>query len=611
MYGNSEQVLGQILPQIDSKMVVSTKLGARPQPFDAKDARALRQSFEESCRLLGRDEIDVLMIHEPDRPRQFDWWDDFSRAEGPVMEVLESLKAEGRIRYLGLGGTTAYEMATLLRTGKFDVVLTAFNYSMLWQEAVHELLPAARDHNVGVVIGSPLQQGALARKWDEVDTGATWLSKPRREQFQALYALLDEIDIPLPELGLRFVLSNPDVHTVLSGVRSAAEVEQNVAAAEKGALPEDLLGRINEIAAMARHRLDRSNRSQETNMKAAIVVEPGSLELRELPVPETEDYQVLCENLFGAVCAGTDGHLIAGNLPIPGISYPLILGHESIGRVVKVGNKVKHFEIGDLITRTGYPGSDDLPAFWGGFSEYGIATDGLAMRDDGVDEEQWSAHMINQVLPEGTNPAAATMMVTWRETYSYISRLGVKPGASVLIIGSGGNGFSFAVMANALGAGTVTMIGNPHWQTTCEKAGIDALLDYRASSLEQDVAAAAGSGFDLVIDAVGRTGALEKMMPFLAPDGRVGIYGIEDLGDRMAYLKVLADAGVTVHGPGEYSEAEAHTKVVELLQAGQLDASIWFDVTAPKLLTEFQSAIDDINAKRSLKAVIKIKDAAG
>lgn len=254
MYGNSEEVLGRILPDLERPMIVSTKLGARPQPFDPKDAKALRESFEESCRLLGRETVDILMIHEPDRPRQFDWWEDFDAAAGPVMGVLEALKAEGRIRFLGLGGTTAYEMARLLRTGKFDVVLTAFNYSLLWQEAAHELLPAAREHGVGVVVGSPLQQGALARRWDEVDSGARWLSKPRREQFRALYRLLDEIELPLPELALRFVLSNPDVHTVLSGVRSAGEVEQNVAAAGRGPLSDKLLSRIEEIAAMVPFR---------------------------------------------------------------------------------------------------------------------------------------------------------------------------------------------------------------------------------------------------------------------------------------------------------------------------------------------------------------------
>jgi predicted aldo/keto reductase-like oxidoreductase len=66
--------------------------------------------------------------------------------------------------------------------------------------------------------------------------------------------MLDEIDIPLAELGLRFVLSNPDISTVLMGARSPQEVEQNVAAAERGPLAPELLQRLDEIAAMVPFR---------------------------------------------------------------------------------------------------------------------------------------------------------------------------------------------------------------------------------------------------------------------------------------------------------------------------------------------------------------------
>ena len=72
----------------------------------------------------------------------------------------------------------------------------------------------------------------------------------RQKQFKALYSLTDDLNIELPELALRFVLSNPDVSTVLMGPRSAAEVEKNVAAAEKGPLPSDVLDKLDAIAAM-------------------------------------------------------------------------------------------------------------------------------------------------------------------------------------------------------------------------------------------------------------------------------------------------------------------------------------------------------------------------
>jgi aryl-alcohol dehydrogenase-like predicted oxidoreductase len=254
-YADSEAVLGRILAEVDTPVILSTKLGGRPQPFRPQDRDCLLQSFEESLRLLGRDRIDILMIHEPDRPGQYDWWSDWEHFTGPVLDLLEDLKRQGLIRATGLGGTTAYELAHIIRTGRFDVVLTAFNYSLLWREAEHAVLPAAKDLGMGIIIGSPLQQGALARRYDdEVNRGARWLSPPRRAQFQALYRLLDELDMPIAEAGLRFVISNPDVTCLLMGARSAAEVEANVAAVEKGPLPAEVLERLDAIAAMVPFR---------------------------------------------------------------------------------------------------------------------------------------------------------------------------------------------------------------------------------------------------------------------------------------------------------------------------------------------------------------------
>jgi aryl-alcohol dehydrogenase-like predicted oxidoreductase len=256
-YGNSEEALGRALRKLarGAPLILSTKLGGRPQPFNPQDKAALTTSLEESLRLLGRDTVDILMIHEPDRPGQYDWWSDWEHFTGPVLEVLDELKRAGVIRFTGLGGTTAYTLPHLIAAGRFDVVLTAFNYSLLWREAEIAVLPAAKARGMGVVAGSPLQQGALARRYDaEVNGGARWLSPPRRKQYQALYAFLDEIGLPIAEAGVRFVLSNPDISCTLMGARSAVEVEQNVAAAERGPLPPDILARLDEIAAMVPFR---------------------------------------------------------------------------------------------------------------------------------------------------------------------------------------------------------------------------------------------------------------------------------------------------------------------------------------------------------------------
>src|SRR5512142_3339134 len=72
-YSDSEAVFGYALADAPRPFYLATKLGGRPQPFDPKDRAALRFSVEESLRLLRRDHVDVLLIHEPDRPGQYDW----------------------------------------------------------------------------------------------------------------------------------------------------------------------------------------------------------------------------------------------------------------------------------------------------------------------------------------------------------------------------------------------------------------------------------------------------------------------------------------------------------------------------------------------------------
>jgi aryl-alcohol dehydrogenase-like predicted oxidoreductase len=254
-YANSEEVLGAILRDVKAPLILSTKLGGRPLPFEPKNKDHLRRSVEDSLRLLNRDVIDVLFIHEPDRPLQYDWWDDPETATGPVVEVLDELKRRGLIRFTGLAGTTVAEMTHLLRAGRFDVVLTAFNCSALFREAESELLPAAKERRMGIVLGSALQQGALGRRYDDVVRARPmWLSRARQLQFLAFYAFLDELGMPIVELALRYAISNADASAVLIGPKTAEQVEQSVQYVNKGPLPVDVQARLSEIAARVPYR---------------------------------------------------------------------------------------------------------------------------------------------------------------------------------------------------------------------------------------------------------------------------------------------------------------------------------------------------------------------
>lgn len=342
-------------------------------------------------------------------------------------------------------------------------------------------------------------------------------------------------------------------------------------------------------------------------MRAAVVESHGVLAIRTLSDPVPGPYEVLTQQLFGGICAATDRHLVEGKLPIPGISYPLILGHEAVGRVIEVGAKVRNLKVGDLVTRTGAPATDGCAAYWGGFAELGLGRDFAAMRDDGLPEAEWMPHTINRAMPPGTDPASATMMITWRETLSYLTRLGPVEGKRLLVLGSGGNGFSFLALARALGADAVAMVGNPAWAAHAAHAGAAAFVDYRDAAAIANLRNVAGSaGFNLLVDAVGHTGGIEGVLPLMAPGARIGLYGIEALGERMAALKAITAQGYHVHGPGEYAEGEAHDQAVALMASGALDARLWFDPTRPYPLDRIGDALAAVANRESLKAVVRI-----
>lgn len=338
-------------------------------------------------------------------------------------------------------------------------------------------------------------------------------------------------------------------------------------------------------------------------MKAAVIEKPGILVVREVPMPSLGEYDALCELLYGATCSGTDQHLLAGRFPWP-VRYPTVLGHESVGRVVRVGPRVRHLKVGDLVTRVGMLATDELGVNWGGFAEYGVARDHWAMREDGVPAAEWAAFCVNQVLPPGSDPRAATMMITWRETLSYVTRMGLGAGSAVLVIGSGGNGLSFVAHAANLGAERVVMVGSAGRESAGRAAGATDYIDYRAPDLPARLAAAKGDEFDFIIDAVGRQGQIDLALPFVKPGGTVGIYGIDEFG-RCAINPQKARGTFTFYNGG-YSEAETHEQALSFWQSGKLRADIWLDLDDPFTLTDLDQALAATRGGKMAKSLVRL-----
>jgi aryl-alcohol dehydrogenase-like predicted oxidoreductase len=254
-YADSEAILGEAIRGMQNEFVICTKFGGRPQPFNPQSKDHLRLSFEESLKHLGRSHIDVLLIHEPDRPQQFPWWTNYSPLEGPVLDYLNELQQRGNLTAKGLAGTTTTEMNYLVKQQNFEVLLTAFNYNILLREANVDLIPEANKIGMGIIVGSIFGQGFLSSRYDQdLDAPAPWLSTVRRSQFQGLYKLVDKWEISLPELCLRWPLKDSRLSTILIGAKNVTQLEKSIEAYHKGPLPEELYLELDKLAAMLPYR---------------------------------------------------------------------------------------------------------------------------------------------------------------------------------------------------------------------------------------------------------------------------------------------------------------------------------------------------------------------
>lgn len=340
-------------------------------------------------------------------------------------------------------------------------------------------------------------------------------------------------------------------------------------------------------------------------MKAAIIEEAGKLVVKEIGKPVVGDYDVLCETQYGAVCTGTDTHLINFHAPFCyWIGLPAILGHESVGKVIELGAKVRHLKIGDLVTRVGHPGADGVGSAWGGFAEYTLGKDWRTMKDDGV--EGWRSHTVNQTLPAGVDAADGTLFITWRETLSYMNRIGAGPRKRVLVLGSGSNGLAMANHAVNLGATQVALIGAPAREKESKKVGCTGFVNYKAADAKDQVLALSPDGFDIVVDVIGTPATADLALSCVADRGTLGIYGLDDIGAIKLCPSLSAGKSFTVY-QGGYDEGETHGQVCALVQAGKLDASIWIDKAKAFTLEEIGKAFEAVQARTQVKPLIRIK----
>jgi aryl-alcohol dehydrogenase-like predicted oxidoreductase len=268
--GRSEENLGRVLRELAAwdRVVVGTKV--RLAAWDVTDpTTAIRRSLDRSLRLLGRDSVDLLQLHNRVvlEPSDSDSGLGLADVIGEVAEGLKAMVKAGLVRHVGftgLGDPAAVREAAL--ADDFATIQSYFNVlnpsagytgSSGGAPDFEGVIDTAARAGLGVIVIRALAAGALTGQPERHETagdpggplvGVGGYAQDL-ERARAIRPLADELGLESPlELALRFAQSKPGVSTVLVGYSDFEQLESAIRWTERGPLPEDAIRRIVDLA---------------------------------------------------------------------------------------------------------------------------------------------------------------------------------------------------------------------------------------------------------------------------------------------------------------------------------------------------------------------------
>ncbi len=250
-HGLSEHRIGAALRRSGRKdVVISTKVGRVAEPFAGRGngsgylgglPHGLRfdysydgamRSLEQSALRLGVDRIDVVLIHD------VDVWTHggdmieqrFAETMNGAYRALETLRAAGAVKAIGVGVNEAEMCERFARAGDFDTMLLAGRYSLLEQPGLASFMPLAQQKGIDLMLGGVFNSGILATG---PVAGAKYNYQPAPPAILARVSALEAVcmrhGVPLRRAALQFPLGHPAVASLVMGAVKPEEVADQVA----------------------------------------------------------------------------------------------------------------------------------------------------------------------------------------------------------------------------------------------------------------------------------------------------------------------------------------------------------------------------------------------
>jgi aryl-alcohol dehydrogenase-like predicted oxidoreductase len=260
--GHSERLLGQLVRQNPGvRLYTATKIPPKNRRWPSRREFSLDDCYppdyideyvHRSLKNIGTSALDLIQFHT---------WEDSWLADQRWVRKLDDLRSQGIVHAVGISINRwePWNGVKTVRSGLVDAVQVIYN--IFDQNPEDELFPACREKDVAVIARVPFDEGSLTgtltldSKWPKGDWRNSYFVpenlKSSVEHAERLKPLLLP-GMSLPEMAMRFILANPDVSTIIPGMRKLRHVESNLACSDAGPLPADL------VSALHPHRWDRT-----------------------------------------------------------------------------------------------------------------------------------------------------------------------------------------------------------------------------------------------------------------------------------------------------------------------------------------------------------------
>ena len=259
--GHSEHLLGRLVREFpDKRLYTASKIPPKNRIWpsrrgflldDVFPPEYIREYVYRTVENIGTGKVDLIQFHV---------WEDDWADDDRWSNALDGLKREGVIEAAGISINRwePWNGVRTVRSGSIEAVQVIYN--IFDQNPEDELFPACTEMDVAVIARVPFDEGTLTGKltyestWPEGDWRNTYFVpenlRSSVDHADALKPLVPE-GMDMPEMALRFILSNPVVATTIPGMRKLQHVRSNLSASDLGPLPDSLL------AELKTHRWDR------------------------------------------------------------------------------------------------------------------------------------------------------------------------------------------------------------------------------------------------------------------------------------------------------------------------------------------------------------------